>query len=357
MKIVNFGSTYKIYGDDLKTFDKLPASTYKVDFNPMSGFSLEEMENFVSKEEKIYGSHAEKIQKVLKSYDKFNRSLGIVLSGNKGMGKSMFVQLIAEEVIKLGIPVIMVTKPFVGIADFIDEIDQEALVIFDEFEKVFNPRNDKIESQENLLGLFDGTSQKKRMYAITVNNLRDVNEFMLSRTGRFHYHIRFDYPTASEIEIYLKDKLEKEYHSEINQVVSFANRVKINYDSLRAIAFELNEGYSFKSAIGDLNILTTDAQRYDVKIVFDNDKSVDMRSQRLNLFDETIQLTTYDNNGNYFSIKFNPSNAVEVLNEMTIDKEYVYVEATDEDGDLVDSIEVKQVIVTHSKEVGVNYKL
>ncbi|MEC4620806.1 ATP-binding protein [Bacillus paranthracis] len=356
MKIVNFGSTFKIYGDDLKTYDKLPAATYKVEFHPRAGFSLEKIDNFESMEAKIYGSHPEKISKVLKSYDKFERSLGIILSGNKGMGKSMFVQLIAEAVVKKNIPVIMVTKAFPGIADFIEQIDQEALIILDEFEKMFNPRNEEAEKQENLLGLFDGTSQKKRIYAITVNDLNKVNEFMLSRPGRFHYHIRFDYPTAAEIEIYLKDKLEEQYHGEIKHVVAFANRVKLNYDSLRAIAFELNEGYTFRSAIGDLNILTTDSQRYDVKVILDNGKTIELRSKNINLFSETIQLSGYMQGGDYFSMSFNPANIVEETHKMIVDGEFVTAKFQDEDDEPLKGIKVESVIITHTAETGVNYK-
>ncbi|AHN66696.1 ATPase [Bacillus phage Bcp1] len=357
MKIVNFGSTFKIYGDDLKTFDQLPAATYKVDFHPMQGFSLEKIDNFESKEQKIYGSHQDKIDKVLRSYGKFERSLGIILSGHKGMGKSMFVQLIAEAVVAKGIPVIMVTKAYPGIADFIEEIDQEALVVFDEFEKMFNPRNDKAETQDNLLGLFDGTSQKKRMYAITVNDLYKVNEFMLSRPGRFHYHIRFDYPTATEIEIYLKDKIDPKYYGQIKQVVSFANRVKLNYDSLRAIAFELNEGYPFRAAIGDLNILATDSQRYDVKVTLGNGKVFDLKRKEINLFSEEVRLDGYMGGGDYFSLSFNPENIEEDLDKMTVDGDYVKTETTDQDGDPAEPVEIVSLVITKVQETGVNYKL
>lgn len=358
MKIVNFGSTYKIFGDDLKTYDKLPAATYKVDLHPMQGFSLERIDNFVSKEEKIYGSHQEKIGKVMRSYNKFDRSLGIILSGHKGMGKSMFVQLIGERVVEdLDIPVIMVPKAFPGIADFIEQIDQESLVVFDEFEKTFNPRNDKAEKQENLLGLFDGTSQKKRMYAITVNDLYKVNEFMLSRPGRFHYHIRFDYPTASEIEIYLRDKIDSKYYGQIKHVVSFANRVKLNYDSLRAIAFELNEGYTFRSAIGDLNILATDTQRYDVKVTLGNGKVFDLKRKEINLFSEEVRLDGYMGGGDYFSLSFNPENIEEELDKMTVDGDYVKTETTDQDGDPAEPVEIVSLVITKVQEAGVNYKL
>lgn len=366
MKIVKTGSTLRIFGDDLETFDKLPAATYKVCFHPMMGFYLEQVTNFVSTEEKIYGSHAEKIEKVLRSYAKFNRSMGLILSGKKGMGKSMFVQLIGEEVVKRDIPVILVTKAYIGIADFIEEIDQECLVIFDEFEKMFGSnrngygqpqQSDKVESQDNLLGLFDGISQKKRLYAITVNDLHRVNDFMLSRPGRFHYHIRFDYPSAPEIEEYLRDKVGEEHHGEIKHVVSFANRVKLNYDSLRAIAFELNEGYTFKSAISDLNILATDSQTYDAKIMLVDGKPIELKNQHLNLFEETIRLDGYIGDGKYFSITFDPAVIREEAFQMVVPGDAVQAETQDSEGEPTDAIQVATIIITHHKEAGVNYRL
>lgn len=367
MKIVKTGETLRIFGDDLETFNVIPAGTYKVEFHPMMGFYLTQVTNFESTEEKIYGSHAEKIEKVLKSYNKFNRSMGIILSGKKGMGKSMFVQLIAEAVVQKEIPVIMVTKAYPGIADFIEEIEQECLVIFDEFEKMFAGNNERgygqqqqapnVEKQDNLLGLFDGTSQQKRLYAITVNDLSRVNEYMLSRPGRFHYHIRFDYPSTSEIQEYLGDKLDPAYHGEINHVVSFANRVKLNYDSLRAIAFELNEGYSFKSAIGDLNILNTDDQRYNVKVAFTDGTTHDLKNQRLDLFAEEIRLDGYMGNGKYFSLSFAPATIIEETLQMIVPADAITVNVTDEDGDPAEEVEVNSIIIKQHYDSGVNYRL
>lgn len=270
MKVVNFGSTYQIYQDDLKTYDELPAGTYIVRFNPMSGFSLERSTDYVNTEEKVYGEANGKTDKILKAYNKMDSSLGLILSGDKGIGKSLFIRLLGEEVIKLGMPVIIVNRAFQGIADFIESIDQEVLVLFDEFEKVFDKRKEGGESQDDLLGLFDGMSQTKRLYAITVNELGRVSEYMINRPGRFHYHLRFDYPDASGIREYLEDKVELKYHAEIANAVSFGNRVKLNYDCLRAVAFELNLGTTFKEAIKDLNILNTKQEPYKVVVQFKN---------------------------------------------------------------------------------------
>lgn len=358
MKIINYGENYELYSDDLKTFDALPAATYKVVFNPMSGFSLVKIDDFESIEEKIYGNHEEKIEKVLKSYDAFTRSLGIILSGDKGMGKSLFVQLLSKQAIHKGMPVIMVTKAYPGIADFIEKIQQECLVIFDEFEKVFSLRGENGESQDSLLGLFDGTSQRKRLYAITVNKLHQVSEFMVSRTGRFHYHIRFDFPFADEIETYLKDKLEEQYYPQIQNVISFTNRVRLNYDSLRAIAFELNQGYTFGAAISDLNILTTDVQKYDINVNFSNGKTATIANQNLDLFNERVEVDGYTTDTNdWFCANFQTSSMVTRMNEIIVDGKDVNIEFGDQDTPYKKDIALVSVIISQHKDRGVNYKL
>jgi hypothetical protein len=136
--------------------------------------------------------------------------------------------------------------------------------------------------------------------------------------------------------------------------------VKLNYDSLRAIADELNDGYSFRSAIGDLNILMTDDQRYNVKVVFEDGKTHDMKAQRLNLFAEEIRLDGYirGQEGNkYFSISFDPTAVVEDGLEMIVPGDAVEVNTTDDEGDETDDVSVKAVVIKHYYETGVNYKL
>ena len=357
MKIINYGKNFEIYADDLKTFDSLPALTYKVNFNKMSGFSLVQADDFNSTEEKIYGNHKEKITKVLNSFEASQRSLGVILSGDKGMGKSLFVQLLSEEAIKKNMPVVIVSKPYGGVADFIESIDQEVLVIFDEFEKMFPIDSDRVESQNDLLGLFDGLSQKKRLYAITVNHLHKLSEFMVNRTGRFHYHIRFGYPESHEIEEYLKDKIEAKYHSEINKVIMFASRVKLNYDSLRAVAFEINQGYTFSQAIGDLNILTTEGQKYDVTVNFSNGESSTLTNQRLNIFGEKVRLNDYFNNGDWFALSFQTSDIKTISGEMVVSGDNIKFDLDKDEDSHKEGIKIQSLSISLHKTKGINYNL
>lgn len=350
MKIISHGSNYEIYPNELKTYDKLPAATYVVRFNPMSGFSLERVEDFENMEDKIYGAHVQKISKVRKAFEAMDRSLGVILSGDKGIGKSLFTQLFSEEMIKeLDMPVILINRAFPGIADYIESIDQESLILFDEFEKVFDARKEGTESQDNLLGLFDGSSQRKRIYMITINDMHRVNEFMINRPGRFHYHFRFDYPESAEVITYLKDKVPAEFHDQIESVVKFSRRIKLNYDCLRAIAFELSMGTSFGDAILDLNILNLEEQRFNVEIQFEKEQPILLTDYGLDLFKEREYFSFYGR-GEELAVYFNPKDLVAQLDKLIlpVDKaqEILYDDDNEvykENESIITSITIEQV--------------
>ncbi|TVX86022.1 AAA family ATPase [Paenibacillus agilis] len=305
MKIVKTGEITRIFSDDLKTFDKIPVGNYKVCFHPMMGFYLEDADSFKINE-KPYGKHPQKIAKVVSLYNNIERSVGVILSGKKGMGKSMFARLLSASFAETHeMPTIIVTEAYQGIVEFIESIKQECIVMFDEFEKVFD-NSEKKEHQDKLLSLFDGVSQTKRLYVVTVNEIRRVNQYMINRPGRFHYHLQFNYPSAEEIELYLKDKLKPEYHNQITLVQRFSNRFDLNYDSLRAIAFELNLGYSFLETMEDLNISSTENEsvRYDVTIHHSNGLVV-TTEESINLMSALTRIG-YHTSGDFASVMFSP---------------------------------------------------
>ena len=277
MKIINSGSTYQIFGDDIRTSDALPVGTYNINFNPMSGYSLEKVTDYKPTGEKIYGDHEAKVKKVMNTYQLIDRSLGIILSGDKGMGKTLFANLLGLQAQKLGMPIIRVNKNTPHLVDFLSSIEQEVLYLFDEFEKTF-PRegdNDEGSSQNQFLGFFDGTSQQKALFVLTVNNIYQLSQYFVSRPGRFHYNLTFEYPTVDETREYLQDNLDDYNEEEVKHIIQFSRGVPTNYDSLRAIAFEMNQGYLFKDAIKDLNILSVNSRsvKYRVSLVDDKGKT------------------------------------------------------------------------------------
>ena len=147
-----------------------------------------------------------------------------MLSGNKGQGKSMFLRMLAARAIESGIPVVLVSEDAEGIVDFLDTLD-ECLVIFDEFEKTFSSGRGPLDGpnrQNQFLTLFDGTSSVKRIYCLTVNDVQDVSHYIVNRPGRFHYHMRFDYPSPDDVREYLLDQAPHAAASEIENAALFS---------------------------------------------------------------------------------------------------------------------------------------
>lgn len=294
MKAIKIGTKIEIYKDTVLTYNELPARSYIVRFAKMTGFYLDEYTDIEVKENKIYGEHMKKVQKVLRTYEKFERNLGVILSGSKGIGKSMFAKLLSVEAIKDDIPVIIVDQYIQGIASYLEAIDQSVMVLFDEFDKTFGdirPSEGEIEPQAALLSLFDGISQGKKLFVITCNDIRKLNDFFVNRPGRFHYHFRFDYPSADEIRTYLHDQLGEARYHEIEPIIAFSRKVDLNYDCLRAIAFEVNSGESFRTAIEDLNIINLSQECYNFTICFQNGSPMYARNKNIDFFsDEEISI-------------------------------------------------------------------
>lgn len=288
MHIVESGKRYRIFNNAITTYDQLPPKTYRVDYDPETRiFSLLEAHDFEIPETKIYGQHLDKVKKVLNSMDKMNRNLGVILSGDKGIGKSLFSKCLGLKARKKGIPVILVNEYHEGIANFLEEIEQTVMILFDEYDKTFDEK--KHNCQAEMLSLFDGVSAGKKLFVITCNEIQSLSQYLINRPGRFHYHFRFLYPTADEIRDYMEDKLDKQYYDEIENVIAFSVRMNLNYDCLRSIAFELNNGLKFQQAINDLNIIRI-SQYKNIKIIveFENQATLSGKIKEWQMYDNTI---------------------------------------------------------------------
>lgn len=283
MNVVNSGNTYQIYGDALKTYKQLPLGTYEVCFHKMMGFSLSLRDDLEVNEEKIYGSTPEKVEKVLRGFEASNRNFGVILSGKKGIGKSLFARQLAVRAKENDLPLILVNSYTPGIADFIASIEQEVIVFFDEFEKTFG-EIEQVDPQEEMLSLFDGIDNGKKLFIITCNEVNKLNSYLLNRPGRFHYHFILGNPNADEIAEYMKDKLKPEYHNLIDKIITFSMNVDLTYDVLRAIAFELNRGYGFEETLMDLNISKEGIPKYNMRFEYEDGYYRFVRSQNLNIY-------------------------------------------------------------------------
>jgi hypothetical protein len=309
LQIIKNGEKYVIYGDAVSTFTKLPAkkNNYEIGYErpPFGiGFFLKESDKFKPVSGKVYGNFEEKTSQILEAYKKSKKSIGVLLSGDKGLGKTLFAKLLAQKAQEAGMPVILANKGYKGIGAFLSNIKQDSMILFDEFEKNFSSTSVdnsdlEMEKQSSMLSVFDGVAEQKHLYVITVNNLFDLSEYFLNRPGRFMYSIRLEYPSTEEIKEYLQDNLSKKAKDQIGTIVKFSFRVPLNYDTLDAIVFQLNSGFKFKNIINDLNIMNIGRRSYSIKLVFKNGYSYTEPYVSTNLFEKNVEV-----NAGQFNLKF-----------------------------------------------------
>lgn len=215
--------------------DALPIGNYIVVATD-SGLKFKRTDSFEAPG-KMYGRINERASRILATFQDRPRATGVLLEGEKGSGKSQLARNVSYAGYELGIPTILVNQPFCGDAfnALLATIEQPAIVIMDEFEKVYA----KQEEQEAVLTLLDGVMTTKKLFILTVNNKFRVNEHMKNRPGRIYYAISFNGLEPEFVKDYCEENLNDQ--GEIDGVLKVASLFKaFNFDMLKAIVEEMN---------------------------------------------------------------------------------------------------------------------
>jgi hypothetical protein len=272
--IVNGADFRVMYGNELAVLEALPPSIYEVHYEKEKGFFLTDVDGSLAISEKFYGDVAAMTGRVMVSFERTGGNLGVLLSGPKGLGKTLTVKTICKMALGKGLPVILVKEYFGNLASFIDSICQTCIVVLDEFEKLY-PNHQKteyneLEGQESLLNMFDSALTSKKLFLLTCNDIHNISEYLLNRPGRIHYHFRMNRLSIGEIREYCVDNLREELHHLIPGICSLGTRIPdFSYDMLRSVVFEINTYVcDLEEAKNILNIDTKVRSPFDYKIHF-----------------------------------------------------------------------------------------
>jgi len=354
------GSSVHIFNMNEETaLDMLPPKVYTVQYNQFDGFFLGITKDKLELPVKIYGNTPERVEKCLHTYKDRTMSTGILLTGDKGTGKTLLMSLLANEVIdKLKLPVILVKDAYAGsqFTSFIESIGECALV-FDEFGKMYSSSDrhngENAVPQKSLLSLMDGVDKTKRMFILTENSELDINDFMLNRPSRIYYHFKYKKLDEGSVIGYCADHNVNE--ATTKDIIDLARRSKIfSFDMLQSIVEEhLRFNTPVEDVTTDLNIDTREEQGAMIEIV----KVIERVTEEERELFETPFVTKPDRNNRYTYIKVKAnteartdkvrgSNAPAELAEIEDDDETLYEEIYVKDEDLAYEKEGKLVYET-----------
>jgi hypothetical protein len=350
------GNIYKVSKKEaLDLKERLPAGNYVIKKNEMTGeMYLEQIDKFEFKG-KIYGDTMSRANRILYAFGDRPATTGVMLTGEKGSGKTLLAKMLSIKGYEQDIPTIVINQPWCGEAfnAFIQSIEQPVIVVFDEFEKVYDEQE-----QEMMLTLLDGVYPTKKLFVLTCNDKWRVNQHMRNRPGRIFYSLEYKGLEADFIREYCEDNLEAKEH--IEKIIGIAGTFgQFNFDMLKALVEEMNRfGETPQEAMQMLNAKPeySEESRYKVKLLINGEELAETNFEEKEWSGNPLNKRVHINYKNFYE----PENDDEVIGDFDWESkvfEPAHLKKIDDNGNkyVFVASDGSTLVLTKVKEQGYRY--
>ena len=262
-------------------YSLIAGKTYDLIYDRFEGTQL--LENGeLNLPKKVYKSNKDItfIKRVTNYYNNStDNTVGVMLAGIKGTGKTIMAKELAKE---SGLPIIIVSPSFPEreLTRYFKKFTQEVCILLDEVEKNYDT--------ENMLGFLDGVEKTcRKLVIMTCNSLREVSEYMQDRCSRIRYLRKYTAEANREfvpmivkdLEIKNPDKVVEFINNEfkllsMDNIFSFLREVKLlentteNYGEIISILnVETKTNFTLNGELEDKSTETVDEPAEKKKVI------------------------------------------------------------------------------------------
>jgi hypothetical protein len=265
--------------------DRIAPGNYMLRYDAMTGYYLEESPDTFTLPKRLFGKDGidSDTTRWLNTFDRTTKNTGVLLCGIRGSGKTITAQYLCQ---KANRPVIHVVEkiPESLRESFLMFMSAEefsgAIVMLDEFEKVFGRQSGRDIEQDDMsilpmLQLMEGMFSTHLMFVLTTNG--DVNQHFENRLGRIRYRKNYDTLPESIVSDVIDQTMNDGKDKDALKDVILRIGV-VTYDMLYHIVDEINHSEDdIRDCICRLNIVPQDMY-YSVTIKYTGQETPGIRN-------------------------------------------------------------------------------